>query len=144
MSSKSCPISLQSIDANIVRINSIYVGILFSLFIFTQNSPLIYFLVIDFTTRVFFKKEYSLLFMLAKTTAKLLKIERNFVDSAPKRLASFFGFTFVLLIAASHTLDLTILFYILSAVLELCIILEVLFSYCLGCEIYHLYKKVFV
>ena len=42
-----------------------------------------------------------------------------------------------------NILELLFAFYIFSAILFLCIFLELVFSYCVGCEIYHIYKKLF-
>lgn len=144
MNNKSCPISLISVDSNIARINAFLVGIIFTAFIFTSNIALVYFLILDFTTRIFFNKEYSLLHMISKKSKELLNLKTQKVDSAPKRLAAFFGLAFLLAIAIVHSMNLVVAFYILSIVLLACIFLEVAFSYCLGCEIYHLYKKLFV
>lgn len=139
--SKSCPISLKSVDANLVRINSVYITLVFSLFLLTQELPIILFLVIDFITRVLIKKKYSLLFIISKLTQEKLHIQKNIVDEAPKKLASFFGLAFVIIIAFASLLHLHAFAYIVSAILLACLLLEVIFSYCLGCEIYHLYKK---
>ena len=141
MQNKSCPISFQRVDATVVRILSLYMGVLFSLFVVTKFLPIILFLLLDFITRIYIKKEYSLLFMLAKATKNLLKFQSHLEDNAPKRLASFFGLAFVSLIALSTFLNLDIVFYALSVILGVCIFLEVAFSYCLGCEVYHLYKR---
>ncbi len=144
MNNKSCPISLVSVDSNIARITAFYVGLIFSIFLIAQNYALIFFLILDFTTRIFLSKEYSLLFMLSKNTKMIMKLQSIKVDAAPKKLAAIFGLIFLVSIAALHLANLSPLFYIFSGILLVCIFLEVLFSYCLGCEIYHLYKKIFV
>ena len=144
MNNKSCPISLILVDSNVARINAFYVGLIFSIFLFTQNPALVFFLILDFATRIFFNKEYSLLFILSRKTKNILKLETLKVDGAPKKLASIFGLVFLVTIATLHILNLTLLFYIFSGILLVCIFLEVAFSYCLGCEVYHLYKRVFV
>jgi hypothetical protein len=141
MQAKSCPISFELIDANIVRINSFYVGLVFILFLLTQNSMIIFFLVLDFIIRIFIAKEYSLLIMLSKITKKLLDVSDKMEDFAPKRLASYFGLLFTLGISMSTILGFTFFLYLLSTIFLLCIVLEVAFSYCLGCEVYHFYKK---
>lgn len=144
MNNKSCPISLISVDSNTARINAFYVGLLFTVFLFTLNAALVFFLILDFGTRIFLSKEYSLLFTLSKKTKELLNLETIKVDAAPKKLAALFGLVFLVAIAGVQLANLTLLFYIFSGVLLACIFLEVAFSYCLGCEIYHLYKRVFV
>lgn len=144
MTHKSCPISLISVDSNVARINAFYVGTLFSIYMMSNSTALILFLILDFITRIFSLKEYSLLFMLSKRTKKALKLESIKVDAAPKKLAAIFGLVFLVTIFLLSILGLVIPFYIFSGILLVCIFLEVAFSYCLGCEIYHLYKRVFV
>jgi hypothetical protein len=141
MNAKSCPISFELIDANIVRINSFYVGLIFMLFLLTQNSAVIIFLVFDFTTRIFINRNYSLLLILSRKTKQLLSIEPRMEDIAPKRLASYFGLIFTVVISISSLFGFSIALYSLSVILAICIVLEVVFSYCLGCEVYHLYKR---
>jgi len=143
MSSKSCPISLVSVDSNIARINAFYTGVLVIAFLNTLQLAIIYFLILDFATRLFLKKEYSLLYILSSATKVILKLSSVKVDAAPKRLANYFGLFFLLIIALTTLFQLYIVMYILGAVLLACVFLEVLFSYCLGCEIYHLYKRLF-
>lgn len=141
MSTKSCPISFELIDANLIRINSFYVGLLFMFFLFTQNSAIILFLLFDFITRIFINREYSPLIILSKKTKQFFKIQAKMQDIAPKRLASYFGLTFTAFIAISSLLGFEIALYSSSAILAICIYLEVAFSYCLGCKIYYLYKR---
>ncbi|MDF1876470.1 DUF4395 domain-containing protein [Sulfurimonas sp. SAG-AH-194-L11] len=142
MSNKSCPISLVSVDSNIARINAFYTGILVVIYFLTLQTPILYFLILDFSTRLFLKKEYSFLFILSSATKDILKFPSKKVDAAPKRLANYFGLLFSLLITAATLLELMTLMYILLGVLFLCILLEVIFNYCLGCEIYHIYKRI--
>lgn len=144
MSNKSCPISFVLVDANIARINAFFVSLLFVLFLMSSNSAFLYFLILDFATRIYFKKEYSMIYILSHKSQELLALERLMVDSAPKRLAALFGLTFLLAIAVADFFGLTLFLYVLSTVLLACTALEVAFSYCLGCEIYHLYKRVFL
>ena len=141
MNSKSCPISLVSIDSNIARINAFYTGMLVLAFSLTLQVPILYFLILDFSTRLFYKREYSFLFILSSATKDILKLKSVKVDAAPKRLANYFGLIFAVLITLTALLELTSIMYILVIVLLICVFLEVVFNYCLGCEIYHLYKR---
>ncbi len=141
MNNKSCPISLVSIDSNIARINAFYTGILIVIYLLTLQVPILYFLILDFSTRLFYKREYSFLFILSSATKDILKLKSVKVDAAPKRLANYFGLIFAVLITLTALLELTSIMYILVIVLLICVFLEVIFNYCLGCEIYYLYKK---
>ncbi|SFV69062.1 hypothetical protein MNB_SM-4-775 [hydrothermal vent metagenome] len=141
MNNKSCPISLVSVDSNIARINAFYTGMLIIVYVLTLQVPILYFLILDFSTRLFYKREYSFLFILSSATKDILKLKSKKVDAAPKRLANYFGLIFAVLITVTTLLELTSIMYILIIVLLVCIFLEVAFNYCLGCEIYHLYKR---
>ncbi len=141
MKNKSCPISLVSVDSNIARINAFYTGMLVVAYIFTLQVPILYFLILDFSTRLFYKREYSFLFILSSATKDILKLKLVKVDAAPKRLANYFGLIFAVLITLTALFELTSIMYILVIVLLICVFLEVVFNYCLGCEIYHLYKR---
>jgi len=142
MQSKSCPISFVRVDANIARISAFYVALLIILFLITTNKFIIFFLIIDFLTRILSKKDFSLVYMLSYITKDFLKLETLMIDAAPKKLAMLFGLAFVSAIFISSFFSFTFLVYLLSAVLLACVLLEVTFSYCLGCEIYHLYKRI--
>lgn len=144
MQSKSCPISLLRVDTNVARISAFYVGLFLLLFLITHTLFIPLFLVGDFAIRLFGKKEFSPIYFLALFTKKQLKLSTKMVDAAPKRLAMLFGLVFVIAITFASLFHAVVVTYILSIVLFACIVLEVAFSYCLGCEIYHLYKKVFV
>ena len=142
MVNKSCPVSLVSIDGNLSRIMALYLGILFSLYLLSQETFFLYILIADLVVRLFVNKVYSPLFILSKKTKELLQIKPHMVDSAAKRLASIFALLFLTFILFFNIFDLTLLFYIFSVTLLLCILLEILFSYCIGCEIYYIYKKI--
>ncbi len=143
MKNEACPISFEKIDATLVRVLSACSGILFLLFVKTQFLPIILFLFVDFVLRIFIKKEYSPLFRLAQVLKDLLKLESHLMDNAPKRLASYFSLSFVILTGVTSYLGLETIFYALSAIYGVCIFLEVAFDYCLGCKIYYLYMKFF-
>jgi len=141
MSQKSCPISFIKIDANVVRINAFYIFLLFSFYLLTLNKFIIFFIITDFGIRVFVSKNYSPLFFLSSRTKELFYIKSKYEDAAAKQLATYFGFMFFVFIALFDLFHLQTLFYLTSAVLLLCLFLEIAFNYCLGCKIYYLYKR---
>ena len=144
MSQKSCPISFIKIDANIVRLNAFYILLLLSLYLITFNKVIILFLIADFSIRLFANKSYSPLYFLSLRTKELFHVKSRFEDNAPKRLASYFGFMFLVLIFLFDVLGLEMLLYATSGILLVCLFLELVFNYCLGCKIYYLYKRFIV
>jgi len=141
MSQKSCPVSFIKIDANIVRINAFYILVLFSFYLMTLNKFIIFFLIADFSIRLFVNKSYSPLYFLSSRTKELLHVNSKFEDNAPKTLATCFGFLFLVLILLFDLLHVETLFYIISSILLVCLFLELAFDYCMGCQIYYLYKR---
>lgn len=141
MSQKSCPISFIKIDANIVRINAFYILLLMSFYLMTLNKFIILFLIADFSIRLFVNKNYSPLYFLSLRTKELLHVKSRIEDSAPKILATYFGFLFLVLILLFDLLHVETLLYATSGILLVCLFLELAFDYCLGCKIYYLYKR---
>ena len=144
MSQQSCPVSFVKIDANIIRINAFYVAVLFSIYLLTLNKFIILFLIADFIIRLFINKNYSPLFILSGITKTFLHVETKLEDVAPKTLAAYFGLLFLSLIFLSQLFHLNIFFYTISLILLVCLFLEIVFDYCLGCKIYYLYKRFIV
>ncbi len=138
---RSCPISFKQIDGTIARINAIFITLLVILFMLTYNQFILYFLAIDFLFRLTDYKKFSLISTLSTKTKILLSLETKMTDAAAKKLAAIFGLVFVIVMIVLNSLGLYMALNIVGLILLSCSSLEVLFNYCLGCEIYHLYKK---
>lgn len=138
---RSCPVSFEQVDGTIARINAVFITLLVSLFLFTSYTNILYFLVLDFGVRVFGYHFWSLIFHASKLVKKLFSLKTHKTDAAAKKLAASFGLCFVLLMSVFSELHLDKALYITSTILLICSSLEVVFNYCLGCEIYHIYKK---
>lgn len=141
--SHACPITFVKVDENVSRFNSLFVSSLVIAYLISSNVFILYFLFIDFVVKLFIDKKYSPLFLLAKTIKNILKIESKFTDGGAKRLAAYFGLTFVSLLIAVHYVDLTLLTLVIAVVFLSCALLDVIFNYCLGCKIYYIIKKIY-
>lgn len=139
--SKSCPISLKQIDGTIIRINALIITILVICFLISSNKFILYFIFIDFTVRVSKYNKYSLVLNFSKLIKKIFNLKTKMTDSGPKRWAMFFGLFFMFIIIVLHSLDFKVALYISIGFLLICTSLEAFFSFCLGCEVYHIYKK---
>ena len=139
--STSCPITLKLIDGNIARIGSFFVIAFVVIYLVSAMKIFLYILALDFFTRLYLDKEFSIIYQLSKAIKKTLKIKTCMTDSGAKRLAAQFGLLFsVILIIESH-LELTAALNITSVVLLICASMELLFDYCIGCKIYYVIKK---
>ncbi|MFT5662157.1 MAG: hypothetical protein ACI9TV_002805 [Sulfurimonas sp.] len=141
--SQSCPITFKRIDGNVARIGAFFVVTLVVLYLATSFILFLYILALDFITRLYLNKEFSIIFQLSKTVKKILKIKTMMTDAGAKRLAATFGLMFsVLLIIEAH-FSLDIALYITATILLICASMEVLFDYCVGCKVYYIIKKIY-
>ena len=139
---RSCPISSKQIDGTIARINAVFITLLIIIFLLTSNTIILYFLAIDFLLRLSNYKSWSLIFIFSTGVKKLFTLKTKMTDAAAKKLAALFGLVFIVVMIIFTSLDLDIALYITAAILLYCTSLEVLFNYCVGCEIYHIFKKI--
>ena len=139
---KSCPVSLRQIDANIARINSFFITIGVIAFIFTSMAIFPILLAIDFFIRLFLKPKYSYIIFLSKVVKRFFHIDTKMTDQAPKRLAAFFGLFFTICISLASILEYKDISFGFSYILLFCSSLELFFNYCLGCQIYYLCKYI--
>ncbi len=140
---QACPISYKQIDGTIARINAFFITLSVVIFLYTSLSIVTYILTIDFFIRLYINKKFSPIFNLSKITKKILNLRTNLTETAPKRLAAYFGLFFSIFISVESTLGLYETAYITSLILLFCSSLELFFNYCLGCKIYYIIKKIF-
>jgi len=139
---RSCPKSFKQIDGTIARINATFITLFVILFLITSNEVILYALTLDFILRLSGFKSFSPIFNLSSSIKKLLHLKTKMTDAGAKRLAAIFGLSFMLIMAIFSNFELDIALYVTAAILLSCSSLEVLFNYCVGCEIYHIYKKI--
>jgi hypothetical protein len=139
---QSCPISLNRIDAHLVRIIALQVITLALLLLWTENIFFALLLLFDFSVRSLNLKKISPLRTIAKFIIYSFKMKPQLCDEAPKRFALYLG----LGIVGFFTLLLIFNFtkFAISMILTLivCASLEALFDYCIGCKIYHYLKVI--
>ena len=138
-----CPLLFRQIDATVVRNGSVFVIITVILFLLTAQVALLYLLSVDFLIRLYGHKPYSPIYQLSVGVKHLFKMKTKMADAGAKRLAAQFGLFFVLLLIASYHLHLFIFMSAVALVFLLCASMELLFSYCVGCKVYYLIKKIY-
>ena len=141
--SYACPMSFVNVDSNVSRFNSLFVTLLVLTYLFTNNVFIMLFLVVDFAIKLFGDKKFSPVYIVAKISKKAFRIKNNMIDGGAKRLAQYFGFTFMLLLFVLHFFDAWMLTLFVAAIYLACALLDVVFDFCLGCKIYFLIKKVY-
>jgi hypothetical protein len=107
------------------------------------NEYILYFLIFDAVLKLFIKKELSAVFISALYLRELFNIKEKLTDGGAKRLAGFFGFTFVILLLITHFLNLFIPSLVIAGIFIICLLLDVFLNYCLGCKVYFVIKKIY-
>ena len=141
--SYSCPLNFEKVDSSASRLSSFIVALLVVSYLFTSVEYILYFLVLDFLIKLFLDKQYSLISITALYIRKLFKIEEKFADGGAKRLAGIFGLLFTSLLVGTHFLGLESFIFIIAGIFLFCSLLDVFFNFCLGCQIYHIVKKIY-
>ena len=141
--SYSCPLNFVQVDSNASRLSSLMVAALVILYLTTSIEYILYFLILDFSLKLFVNKNHSLISIIAHSLRKLLKMQEKFTDGGAKRLAGIFGLIFVSMLLLTDFLGLSSLTYIVAGIFLSCSLLDVFINYCLGCQIYYIVKKLY-
>ncbi len=134
----SCPISLQRVDSNFVRLISVQIASVSLLLLLTHNYLLVFLLFMDFSLRLLRVRAISPFAIVALFFVKKLQLTPRPSDEAPKRFALYLGWSMSLLMV------LFVLFGVWNGVLFLawillaCSMMEALFEFCIGCKLYYL------
>ncbi|MDD2789116.1 MAG: DUF4395 domain-containing protein [Sulfurimonas sp.] len=139
----SCPMSFKQIDSNVARLTSFIVASLVITYLFYDAVFILYFIAFDFIMRLFITKDSSLFSMSALFIKDMFNIKEKYVDSGSKRLAAYFGLTFVLMLIGAHYFDNRLLTLGIAGVFLTCSLLDVFLDFCLGCKIYFIIKKIY-
>ena len=139
----SCPLNFVQVDSNASRLSSLMVASLVIIYLTTSIEYILYFLILDFSLKLFVNKNYSLISIIAHSLRKLLKMQEKFTDGGAKRLAGIFGLIFVSMLLLTDFLGLSSLTYIVAGIFLSCSLLVVFINYCLGCQIYYIVKKLY-
>jgi len=131
------------VNTNISRVNALFVSTLVIAYLISSNIAILFFLAMDFSLKLFIDKKYAPLFVLSKFVKEGLKLEDHFSDGGAKRLAAYFGLVFVFLLIATHILHSLTLSLVIGIIFISCALLDVFFSYCIGCKIYFVIKKIY-
>jgi hypothetical protein len=140
---QTCPLIFRQIDETLVRISAFLVSVFVVLFLYTSYLFLLYMIAIDFLIRLYGNKSYSPVHQLSKIIKKAFSLKTQMTDAGAKRLAAIFGLVFNVMMVAEYYLNLEIAIYVTAFIWLLCSYLEILFSYCVACQIYTIIKKVY-
>lgn len=137
---QSCPLAFRQIDGTIARINALSVFILLLLSVYLPEPLILLVIGIDFMIRLYGNRRFSPVFQVSTLLKRVLGLKSEMVDAGAKRLAAHFGLFFVFAALVSDLAGLSAVMYAIVAVFLFCLLLELLFGYCIGCKIYFIYR----
>lgn len=140
---QQCPLIFRHVDANLIRINTAFVTAGVVAYVATAQLWIPAFLAVDFVLRLYGFKHLSPIQITASRIQSLLKISSKMEDAGAKRLAAFFGLGFMIALFAAGVAGLTTAVWIIAAIYLVCAIPYLAVGYCVGCQIYYLFKKLF-
>ena len=140
---ESCPVAFRQIDGNLARIGAFFVISFVVAYLLTSTILLLYILAIDFFTRIYWYKPYSIIFQLSIVIKKTLKIETKMTDTGAKKLAAQFGLIFSIILIVQAHFNFDTVLYATASILLICASLELIFDYCIGCKVYYIIKKIY-
>ena len=133
----------RQIDATAARINSLWIAVVVVLFLTTSHVAWLFFLSVDYIVRLYGQKVYSPIHLFSVGVKQLLKIPTKMSDAGAKRLASQFGLLFVILMIVAFYVQYDLMMYVVAGVFLLCLALDFLLNFCVGCKVYYLIKKIY-
>ena len=140
---KSCPVSLRTIDNTVSRLNAMSIALLLILFLLSHSVALLGLVIYDFVIRLFGDKRFSFSQQLSLLLQKHYALKKEPIDAGAKRVAAFMGLFMAFLLLVLNYFDLDIGLYVVGGFFLLCAGMEFLVSFCLGCEVYYIFKKFF-
>ena len=139
---KSCPITYKILDQNVIRVVASTISALGIIFIIYPNFAILVLILYDFFVRTLGYEKISPLYNIARAVLKLFGVKKDKVDAGPKEFAVKIGLLFAILGVVLFLLDLVFAATVIIAILTICALLEAIFNYCIGCEVYMLLKKI--
>ncbi len=130
---RSCPISQERIDVTALRLSGLLLAGFGVLYLLAHN--ILWFLPVTLELWLRLLRYPAPLFLAAQKLEHWLRLTQRFEDGAPKRFALKLGVAIATLTVLSSPWPA--FSSSLAALLLLCIVLESLFGFCVGCVLYH-------
>lgn len=134
----SCPISLQKVDENSVRLNSIFVAFLSLIAAFFDLYLLLAVLMVDFVIKGI-NPLFSPFSRGANMIIRFFGVKNVQIDYAPKRFAALVAATLFALSLIFWYVGLSTVSLSILAIIVVCALLEGILSYCVGCKVYNIF-----
>lgn len=138
-----CPLIFRQVDATVTRINTFFAVFGVILYLISGYVAILLLLIVDFALRLSGRKDFSPIQNGSLWIQKRFSLPSKMEDAGAKRLAAFFGTGFIAGMIVFHLLGWISVVYGIAALYLLCASLDVVFGYCIACQIYHIAKKIY-
>lgn len=141
--SKGCPLIYRQVDSTVSKISAIFVSIGIIAYLITMQKLILIFLILDFVVRLSRYKRFSPFFRVSSWIKVFSKLPTRLEDAGAKRLAAIFGLIFTVGMVVSDVLGWQYSIFIIAFIFLLCVILDILFDYCVACVVYSIVKRIY-
>lgn len=141
--SQTCPLLFRQVDANISKISAVAVSLGVIAYLLSMQKIILAFIIIDFIIRLSRFKSMSPIFRGSCFIKRVLNLPTRLEDAGAKRLAAIFGLIFSIAILGFDFLGLKLGIWIVAAVFISCVVLDLLFDYCIACKVYSLARRIY-
>lgn len=141
--SQTCPLLFRQVDSTISKISAAVVMTGVIIYLITMQKWIIFFTILDFILRLYGYKKVSPIFQLSNGIQKLFRLPVYLEDAGAKRLAAIFGLFFMIGIVVSDFAGCLIGIWIIAGIFISCVLLDLLFDYCIACKVYSTAKKIY-
>lgn len=139
--SQACPLLFRQVDANISKMSAVAVSIGVIAYLLTMQKIILIFIIIDFILRLSMHKGLSPIFRASCLIKRVLNLPTRLEDAGAKRLVAIFGLAFSIAMLGFDFFGLILGIWIVAAIFITCVVLDLLFDYCIACKVYSLAKK---
>lgn len=137
---QACPINFSVVDNTISRINSLQTAAVVIVFVATANPLWLYLLGTDLMIRLHGNKRYSPVNQFSRLIKSFFSLPMQKVDGASKKVAGHFGLLFVAMLIIAQFAGLSAVGSIIAAIYVLCLLMDLILNFCVGCKVYYLYR----
>lgn len=141
--SQACPLLFRQVDANISKMSAIIVSIGMIAYLLTMQKIILILIIIDFILRLSMHKGFSPVFRVSCFIKRVLNLPTRLEDAGAKRLAAIFGLTFSIAMLGFDFSGLILGIWIVAAIFITCVVLDLLFDYCIACKVYSIARKLY-
>ena len=141
--SQACPLLFRQVDANISKMSAIAVSIGVITYLITMQKFILIFIIIDFMLRLSKHKGMSPIFRGSCFIKRTLDLPTRLEDAGAKRLAAVFGLVFSITILGFDFSGLILGIWIVAAIFISCVVLDLLFDYCIACKVYSIARRIY-